>query len=461
VLSLSKTITDPLYGSVGLTKLEANLVSSRTFQRLHNVRQLGLAHLVFPSAGYSRFAHSIGACHNAARMVDALKFNSPGTIKSEDAEQAYRIAALLHDVGHYPFSHATEHGIQDYYASRLLTGSPLIVGAEGGDAGLDHESVGRLVLELDDEIDKVFRQSGFPKALVTQVFSKSIPDPLFGIISSELDCDRLDYLNRTAYLSGAPFGSVDIEFIISQATAGPDGVLAFNAKAARAIDHLLISRFYDYMQVAYHKTVAALEWSLQQCINAALERKEVDLSSSAVRKRIERGRWWKFDDNFFMDLFKDLNDRARDSAGGDVLADHLAGVLYRRPAKQVWSWECFASVGDKQMGQMRKIARHAVAETARELGLDPSRFNVMTRSFPLTKAVPDAEAEGLSEEAARSVVIMDGTKPKLLINMGELIIHQMAFLRLFAVKVLYLPKEGESKEVRQSIRKRLADACES
>jgi uncharacterized protein len=110
-----KSITDPLYGYIGLSELEADVVSTAVFQRLHNVRQLGLAHLVFPSAGYSRFAHSVGACHNAGRILDAIQLNAPSSAARGKKKQAYRLAALLHDIGHYPFSHATEHAIQSFY----------------------------------------------------------------------------------------------------------------------------------------------------------------------------------------------------------------------------------------------------------------------------------------------------------------------------------------------------------
>jgi uncharacterized protein len=211
-----KSITDPIYGYIGLSELEAEVVSSSAFQRLHNVRQLGLAHLVFPSAGYSRFSHSVGACHVAGRILDALENNAPSSAPKGKRKQLYRLAALLHDIGHYPFSHATEIAVQSFYVG----GSVLdLVGSETAESakeGLHHEEVGGLVIGGDREIRDALQHHGYDLDDLLAIFSKSKPDILFGLISSDLDCDRLDYLRRSAHACGVPYGEVDVDFIISK-----------------------------------------------------------------------------------------------------------------------------------------------------------------------------------------------------------------------------------------------------
>ena len=116
-----KDIADPVHGIIRLNELETDLLSTKAMLRLHGVHQLGLAHLVYPGANYTRHAHSIGACHNSKRMVSAIKRNASrlpadAGIKEDDFKLCCTIA-LLHDVGHYPFSHATEHVIKDYLSS--------------------------------------------------------------------------------------------------------------------------------------------------------------------------------------------------------------------------------------------------------------------------------------------------------------------------------------------------------
>jgi HD superfamily phosphohydrolase len=101
-------ITDAVHGTFGISELESDIISTPVFQRLHNVRQLGLAHLVYPGAEYSRFAHSLGACHVAGRMLRGINQNCQKQL-DDDEIQMYRLTGLLHDLGHYPFSHAMEY----------------------------------------------------------------------------------------------------------------------------------------------------------------------------------------------------------------------------------------------------------------------------------------------------------------------------------------------------------------
>jgi HD superfamily phosphohydrolase len=453
-----KSITDPLYGTIAITPTEAAVVSAKTFQRLHNIRQLGLAHLVFPSAGYSRFAHSVGAAHNAARMLHAIEQNSDVTIDAE-YRRAYRMAALLHDVGHYPFSHTTEVALSDFYAGSLIQGSLLDEKTEAAES-VKHEDLGAIIIDADPEISAILEKSDDIDVKVLKgIFSKTLPHPLFGIISSELDCDRLDYLGRTSRQSGVPFGVVDVEFIISKATLGPDGELAFDRKAAKAIDHLLVGRYYDYMQMVHHKTVEGLEWSLAECIKFALREDPGLLSKQYVRTCVENGNWWQKDDSWFVGLFKKLEERASGSAGLSIVRDHLAAVLYRRPAKRVWKWEAVQERGSREVDLRFRLANEAVTRIAKEMGIDRHRFDIAVRDFKLVKLnSSDFLHEGYDEEKARSVRIRGRDSTSYLVEDESLLIHLLAKMRNFAVSVYYLPIVGEDKAVRDEIRTKLSSA---
>ena len=107
-------ITDPVHGTIELSQLEIDLLSTRSFQRLHNVKQLGLAHLVFPGADYSRLSHSLGVNHITGKILDSLRRNS-GEVIGDQEYQLYRLAGLLHDVGHYPYSHTFENAVSAFY----------------------------------------------------------------------------------------------------------------------------------------------------------------------------------------------------------------------------------------------------------------------------------------------------------------------------------------------------------
>lgn len=453
-MAAGKSITDPLYGSINLSETEAQLVSSRAFQRLHNVRQLGLAHLVFPSAGYSRFAHSVGALHNASRLIDAISANTSEI--APDRRAAYRIAALLHDVGHYPFSHATEHTLADYYAGSLFKDSG-IVRRDGSADSINHEDVGALILALDPEIRKIIQDSkDVELSSVQAIFSSTAPDPLFGVISSDLDCDRLDYLARTSHLGGVPYGNVDVDFIISKATLASDGRLAFEIKAAKAIDHLLISRYYDYMQMVHHKTVEALEWSLGESIKFVLDHEPGLFSKADVESRIVDGEWWRVDDSWFVDRLKRHEARAQDSDGLGIIRDHLAAILYRRPAKRLWKWEAVRGREDQQMKTQFLLTQRVVDTLSEEMGIERGRFWVNDRRFKFVKLshVETAQSE-FEEERAKSVLIKTRWGEMYLVERDDLILHTLAGMRNFAVNVYYLPATDEPKSTREEIRERL------
>jgi len=344
-LQPKKKVSDPVHGIIELTELESLVVDSKAFQRLHNVRQLGLAHYVFPAANYSRFSHSVGACHNAQKLLTAIQKNSPKVIGLSNKEiQRFRLAALIHDLGHYPFSHAFEHEIEEYYAQSYL--APDEFNIDDGSI-FNHEEMGLEVLRNDEELKEILRKFDYTVEDIRTAFQKPAT-LLAGILSSDLDCDRLDYLRRTAHHSGLPYGNVDINYIIDQATTDINGRFCFGHKAIRAADHLLVSRYFDYLQVPYHKSVVALEWSLKVVIRELLARKKIECSANDMTLQVINQEWHHFDDGKILALARELRDHLThrlEKAQRDygVLA-HIAAILHRKPAKLIASVEMVSPV---------------------------------------------------------------------------------------------------------------------
>lgn len=457
-----KSITDPIYGYVGLSELEADIVSTSTFQRLHNVRQLGLAHLVFPSAGYSRFSHSVGACHTAGRILDALEVNASSVALRGKKKQLYRLAALLHDIGHYPFSHATESAVLDHYVGESVI-SPIGVEDEGdanGKTGLHHEELGGLIIGEDPEIQRVLEKHSFKTSDLLAIFSKSKPDLLFGLISSDLDCDRLDYLRRSAHACGVPYGEVDVDFIVSKSTVDQDGILCFEEKSAAAIDHFLISRFYDYMQVVFHKTVVGLEWSLKEAISELLKRDILDLSAESVTSRLANSEWHTIDDNYLLVKFREALASLNSSAGAGVVCDHLRAILFRQPAKLVYQWEALAHRDSNDAKLKERVLKSEMKQVISRLGLDERRFHIIPRKpFPFSTSLPKSSGELSYGEKARSVSILQKNKRKstLLTDLPNMLVSSLFDHRKYSLRVLYLPQKGEDKSIRDNLRRELAE----
>lgn len=382
-----KRVSDPVHGTIELTRLEAAIVSSKAFQRLHNVRQLGLAHYIFPAANYSRFAHSLGACHNAQRLLAAIAKNTGKAISPAEV-QLVRLAALVHDLGHYPFSHAFEHEIEEFYASAQLANGD---GTASPDAHVyDHEDMGEQVLASDPEIASILKQFGVKAADVSNSFKKRRDNPLASILSSDLDCDRLDYLRRTAHHSGLPYGNVDINYIIDQATTDAAGHFCFGRKAIRAADHLLVSRYFDYLQVPFHKSVVALEWSLKVVIRELLNRSKIKCNAEEMVRKVRDGAWRMFDDNFILhkarSMAEDIADHSTRPDRDNGVWLHVLSILHRNPAKLIASYEAVSPADvspSVDVGSIKSLIR----EFGKRHGICDLAFYVWKpKDFALIKA---------------------------------------------------------------------------
>lgn len=230
-----KIFADPVHGFVSVPRqLLLPLIHTPEVQRLRRIRQLGVGNLVYPGAEHTRFGHALGAM---ALMQDALSvLSEKGTPISPEEYTAALAAALLHDVGHGPFSHTLEHVlIEDFH----------------------HESMSRVLIEL--------LNNRFPGQLdlVLQMFDNTYERPFFHqLISSQLDMDRLDYLRRDSFHTGVAEGEVGVPRIIKTLrvhplAGGPDARIAIEPKGIYAVENFLFARRLMYWQAYLHKTVVA------------------------------------------------------------------------------------------------------------------------------------------------------------------------------------------------------------
>jgi len=238
-----KIINDPLYGFINFpSSMIYDLIDHPWFQRLRRIRQLGLTFYVYPAANHTRFQHALGAAH---LMDSALEVISRKGYPVSEAERDASIAAiLLHDIGHGPFSHALEHSIVP---------------------AADHERLSVLFMQ---ELNRTF---GGDLDLALQIFNDQYPKSfLHQLISSQLDMDRLDYLNRDSFFTGVTEGAVGYERIIKMLQI-VDDQLVVERKGIYSIEKYLISRRLMYWQVYLHKTVIAAEQMLVKALNRARE----------------------------------------------------------------------------------------------------------------------------------------------------------------------------------------------
>ena len=238
-----KTFNDPIYGFITITDpLIFHIVEHAYFQRLRRITQLGLTNLVYGGANHSRFQHALGAMNLMHNAINVLRVK--GIEISPEEEQASKIAILLHDIGHGPFSHALENTIVK---------------------GIDHEAISLMVFrKLNEE-----KRGDLEMAL--QIYEGSHPKHfLHQLVSSQLDVDRLDYLKRDSFFTGVSEGVIGSERIIKMLTV-VNGELAVEAKGIYSLEKFLIARRLMYWQVYLHKTVLSAEYLLMNILIRAKE----------------------------------------------------------------------------------------------------------------------------------------------------------------------------------------------
>ncbi|WP_255157880.1 HD domain-containing protein [Siphonobacter sp. BAB-5385] len=242
-MNKKKVLNDPVYGFITIPgHLIFDLIEHPYFQRLRRIKQLGIAEYVYPGALHTRFHHALGAMHLMGEAISTLK--SKGHLISEQECEAVQIAILLHDIGHGPFSHVLEHTL------------------------LHHVSHERISLLLMKELNKEFNGA---LDLAIRMFSGQYERRFFyDLISSQLDIDRLDYLNRDCFFTGVTEGSIGSERIVKLLDV-VDNQLVIEQKGVYSIENFLTARRLMYWQVYLHKTAICAETMLIQLIRRARE----------------------------------------------------------------------------------------------------------------------------------------------------------------------------------------------
>lgn len=241
-----KIFNDPVYGFISIPQeIIFDVIEHPFMQRLRRIKQLGLTDLVYPGALHTRYHHVIGAMHLMSKAIATIR--RKGHTISETEEQAALLAILLHDIGHGPFSHALEHDIV---------------------SGVSHEEISiffieRLSKEFNGELD-----------LALEIFKNTYPKEfLHQLVSSQLDMDRMDYLNRDSFYTGVNEGKIGSDRIIEMMNV-VNGKLVLEEKGIYSIEKFIVARRLMYWQVYLHKTVVAAEYMLIQALRRAKELKQ-------------------------------------------------------------------------------------------------------------------------------------------------------------------------------------------
>ena len=236
----TKFIRDSIHGNLPLDPFEIEVLDYPQLQRLRRVKQLGFISLIYPGANHSRFEHSIGTMHLASKLADQLEL-------SKDDKDLVRIAGLLHDAGHGPFSHVSEAVL-----------------------GVNHEEITAFVIEKTSIHDKLSEKFD-TKEIIDIINGEGKLGP---IISGDLDMDRMDYLIRDSHYTGVAYGVIDTERIISNLKLERELIL--DIKGVQAAESALTARYLMYPSVYQHHTTRIINAMFRRCLRDLINQDSLD-----------------------------------------------------------------------------------------------------------------------------------------------------------------------------------------
>ncbi len=249
-----EVVRDPLWDNIRLDAAAVGVLDTPAMQRLRYVRQLGHAFLVYPGATHTRFEHALGAYHLTRSALAALEERGELTGISEEDRVATRLAALLHDIGHYPFSHTLE------------------------EAGFPHHEKLGVAKLAQGELGEGLARLGIPGLVerIGQLITGTSSSPLRGLISGSLDLDKIDYLSRDARMCGVPYGAVDVDRLLATLalveTAPSHREVGVLEKGISALESLLFAKYQMYRNVYWHHAVRSAGCMFKRAVRSAVSR---------------------------------------------------------------------------------------------------------------------------------------------------------------------------------------------
>jgi uncharacterized protein len=360
-------IVDPIHGFIGVYMHEIDVIDNPIFQRLRRIRQLAGAHLVYPGAQHSRFEHSLGTMHIASQAASILE--EKGHL-SPDNMKNLRLAALLHDIGHGPFSHLFEEVLQKKKK-------------------ISHEKIGKNLI-LRSEIGDLISKNGFDKIFISKLASGNSKYQFMNeIISGGLSADMMDYLLRDSYFTGAEHARIDFKRIINSFDVHKRK-LSLNKSALHSFESMMISRYQMFKAVYFHKTVRAAEVMLLESM--LLADNELGLATDDLEKYVQ------FTDEFIISKLISLPKTNSELKRASQLAlDYQERRLLKCVYEKIFMKPRMGSINSHEL--QHDIARKAKVSEA-EVFVDISK----TPSIPLTP----------SKKESQSIILTStrGTGPK-------------------------------------------------
>jgi len=393
-------IIDPIHDFVRVYDNELKIIDTPIFQRLRRIRQLSGAHLIYPGAQHTRFEHSLGVMHIASMAGQALA--EKGVVSFDDI-QNLRLAGLLHDIGHGPFSHLFEEIFEE---KRKIS----------------HEDLGRDII-LKTEIGDIISKNGFDKKLITKLaFGDSKLQFMNEIISGTLSADIMDYLLRDGYFTGAEHAKID-HHRLTHSLDVYKNKLALDKSSLVNFETMMISRFQMFKAVYFHKTVRAGEVMLLEAMDLAED--ELGLSSMNLDEYLKLS-----DDVILAKLLNLPEHNSKLKASKKIATDYLNRNLFKSVFESTLTGK---AITKKRMQELRGEISKKSKIDINEIFVDSSN----TPSIPLSP----------SKKESKSIILLENngnktTAKEILISQIKLVSVMSGFMKILRV---YTPAKNRKK----------------
>lgn len=339
-----------------MSKKETKVIDSNTFKRLHNIKQLSHAFVVYPSAVHTRFEHSLGALHVADRMCQQLEFG-------RERRELVRLSMLLHDVGHGPFSHLFENVLNSINQEKF-----------------DHEDISCWIIKEDPEISSIV---GSKKKAIVDILQKNDRDKNWepsgnslnsDIVSSGLDADKLDYLRRDSYHIGVAYGQFDLERIITTIRMTPNKTrICLDARGKDSVENYRLGRYLMHAQVYEHHARTAADQMFLKALHLAMEKDILDRKALRTSKNSSHQKFL----GYYLGLDdRDIYDRILKSKNSDA-AKILQTIKSRKLLKRACDYHLGPMVNAEVVEKIEKMDNRQVEkEIAKDTGIDQNEIIV-------------------------------------------------------------------------------------
>ena len=460
-LKPARIVVDSIHGAVELTETECNVIDTASFQRLRHLKQLGLGHATYPNATHTRFAHSVGVLAVMSRVLRA----AAAALKLDDErQQDLRLAALLHDIGHYPYSHLMERLGNVVLTEDRVPRNGKRKAIASTSPYPDHEEVGRIIVTTQEDVIEAIGDKERAEGVADLFTRGEAAEPqLSKLIHSSLDMDRLDYLLRDARAAGVPHGEIDVNYLLNNVRTSSTGMIGVKYKALHAAEQFLLARYFMYRTVYYHKTTFALEETFRQLLRRCRDAGKygVPADGKAVRA-IARDASKLLE---FTDHLPDQIARAAMQDGDSTIAALAKAVVFRRPPKLLREECTLVDTGDDQHRKHNacttflRSCEERLPRLAKEHGLplglfliaEPPRVGLEKRGR-LIRAAEVAGQPSEKRDELMKVFVQDEEEPKSLVDISESLISHCAHLvarivRLYVVE----PDAAKVQKLRQAV----------